>query len=355
MHHVGAGFGAWSDMKLCRHGNFADISRPMGRDVKTKKITIAAYNYNTVSGCGGECNRRQIMVGTALTTGLFSSIFVQGVIPQQSVAWPQGLRQMSPEEKRDVKEELNMSVPPSKAPLMLRLVFHDAATFRSTSLDGGLNASIQFELERPENFGLKRGVNVIKLMKNRLKGTHAEGLSEADLIALSGAHAVKITKGPDIDVLVGRVDADKADPMGRLPEETFSAGEQIQVFEAMGFKPEEMVALLGSHTVSKLHSIGTVPMKKVLIKTSLCFRLQIGGKGFGDPLTFDNTYYDSLLKKPWENKEDKMASMIGLKSDRILPDDPTCRPIIEAYAKSNELFLEQFSSAYTKMTFLGCA
>jgi L-ascorbate peroxidase len=90
-----------------------------------------------------------------------------------------------------------------------------------------------------------------------------------------------------------------------------------------------MVALLGSHT--------------------------IGGKGFGDPLTFDNTYYDSLLKKPWENKEDKMASMIGLKSDRILPDDPTCRPIIEAYAKSNELFLEQFSSAYTKMTFLGCA
>lgn len=251
MHHVV--FGGCPDLKLCRHGNFADTSRPMGRDARIKKITIAAYDFNKLDDTGRECSRRQMIVDTALTAGLFSSIFVQGVIPQQSVASPQGLRQMSPEEKRDVEEELKVSVPPSKAPLMLRLVFHDAATFRSASLDGGLNASIQFELERPENFGLKRGVNVIKLMKNRLKGTHAERLSEADLIALAGAHAVKITKGPVIDVLVGRRDADKADPMGRLPEETFSAGEQIRVFEAMGFKPEEMVALLGSHTVSTLH------------------------------------------------------------------------------------------------------
>ena len=38
---------------------------------------------------------------------------------------------------------------------------------------------------------------------------------------------------------------------------------------------------------------------------------QIGLKGFGDPVTFDNTYYKSLLSKPWENKNDSMAAMIG--------------------------------------------
>lgn len=245
MHLVGAAFGACLDLKLRRHGSVVDASRTMGRSIRREKTKIAAHRCNERVDREEECNRREIMIGTVLTAGLFSSIFA---VPQQSLA-TRGLRQMSPEEKRDIEEELHVSVPPSKAPLMLRLVFHDAATFRSTSMDGGLNGSIQFELDRPENFGLKRGVNVIKLMKDRLKGTRAEELSEADLIALAGAHAVKVTKGPVIDVLVGRRDADEADPTGRLPEETFSAGEQIRVFEAMGFKPEEMVALLGSHTV----------------------------------------------------------------------------------------------------------
>lgn len=44
---------------------------------------------------------------------------------------------------------------------MLRLVFHDAGTFRAATRDGGLNASIQYELDRPENKGLKRAWNVV--------------------------------------------------------------------------------------------------------------------------------------------------------------------------------------------------
>ena len=40
---------------------------------------------------------------------------------------------------------------------MVRLVFHDAGTFDAAAGNGGVNASIQYELERPDNFGLKRG------------------------------------------------------------------------------------------------------------------------------------------------------------------------------------------------------
>lgn len=40
---------------------------------------------------------------------------------------------------------------------MLRLVFHDAGSYSAAARDGGVNGSIQFELERPDNFGLKRG------------------------------------------------------------------------------------------------------------------------------------------------------------------------------------------------------
>lgn len=81
--------------------------------------------------------------------------------------------------------------------------------------------------------------------------------------------------------------------------------------------------------------------------------VQLGNKGFGDPTTFDNEYYKSLLRKPWNNKSDKMASMIGLASDHVIPDDPTCKPIIERYAADQGLFWSDFAAAYLKLTSLG--
>lgn len=49
-----------------------------------------------------------------------------------------------------------------QAPVVLRLVFHDAATFDAAAGDGGVNASVRLELDRPENKGLKRGWRVIE-------------------------------------------------------------------------------------------------------------------------------------------------------------------------------------------------
>ncbi len=49
-----------------------------------------------------------------------------------------------------------------QAPVVLRLAFHDAATYDAAAGDGGANASVRLELDRPENFGLKRGWRVIE-------------------------------------------------------------------------------------------------------------------------------------------------------------------------------------------------
>ena len=46
--------------------------------------------------------------------------------------------------------------------MVLRLVFHDAATYDAACGNGGANASVRLELERPENKGLKRGWRVIE-------------------------------------------------------------------------------------------------------------------------------------------------------------------------------------------------
>ena len=73
----------------------------------------------------------------------------------------------------------------SKAPVLVRLVFHDAGTYdRATGL-GGPNGSIQYELDRPESFGLKRGMKVINDVKERASKSGLQ-MSYADLIVLCG-------------------------------------------------------------------------------------------------------------------------------------------------------------------------
>ena len=91
-----------------------------------------------------------------------------------------------------------------QCPVVLRLVFHDSGTYNIAAGNGGANASIQHELERPENFGLKRGWKVIQQAMSNIQGTAAEGLvSQADMIALVGAYAVGLCGGPLISVPVG--------------------------------------------------------------------------------------------------------------------------------------------------------
>ncbi len=34
---------------------------------------------------------------------------------------------------------------------------------------------------------------------------------------------------------------------------------------------------------------------------------QLGGKGFGEPLQFDNTYYRTLLAAPWADPRNDMG------------------------------------------------
>lgn len=238
-----------------------------------------------------------------------------------------GPRPLTAAERGALAAALAKTAPRSKGPVLLRLAYHDAATYDAAAGDGGANASVRLELDRPENTGLKRGWGVIEQLRAALKGTPAEGLSYADLVALAGAHAVSITGGPVIDVPVGRRNAPTADPPGRMASERADAAALKANFAAKGFSVAELVALSGAHT--------------------------LGGKGFGDPVTFDNAYYTALLAKPWLNTSDAMASMIGLPSDHVLPDDAECLPHIERYAKDQRAFFDDFAQSYVKLTSLG--
>eukprot|EP00191_Tetraselmis_sp_GSL018_P015906 CAMPEP_0177595784 /NCGR_PEP_ID=MMETSP0419_2-20121207/10584_1 /TAXON_ID=582737 /ORGANISM="Tetraselmis sp., Strain GSL018" /LENGTH=249 /DNA_ID=CAMNT_0019087353 /DNA_START=365 /DNA_END=1112 /DNA_ORIENTATION=+ len=197
-------------------------------------------------------------------------------------------------------------------------------------MDGGANASVRFELDRPENKGLKRGLSCIEKVYSVVQTTSAgQKLSFADTIALAAAYAVGSTKGPRIEMPIGRADATEADPEGRLPDETAPISELKSNFKQKGFTVKEFVALCGSHT--------------------------LGNKGFGDPAVFDNEYFKILLNQPWNDPSNEMGKMIGLPSDRVLITDEECLELVHMYAKDKDLFFADFSSALVKLSALGTA
>ncbi|KAL9288872.1 putative L-ascorbate peroxidase 6 [Arabidopsis thaliana] len=229
-----------------------------------------------------------------------------------------------------MQNEIRKVVTKGKAAGVLRLVFHDAGTFELDDHSGGINGSIAYELERPENIGLKKSLKALNpsllsvgvLAKAKVKVDEIQPVSWADMISVAGSEAVSICGGPTIPVVLGRLDSAQPDPEGKLPPETLSASGLKECFKRKGFSTQELVALSGAHT--------------------------IGSKGFGDPTVFDNAYYKILLEKPWTSTS-KMTSMVGLPSDHALVQDDECLRWVKRYAEDQDKFFEDFTNAYIKL------
>lgn len=52
--------------------------------------------------------------------------------------------------------------------------------------------------------------------------------------------------------------------------------------------------------------------------------------------------------------EDPSGKLMMLPSDIVLIQDKNFRPFVQMYAKDNDLFVKDFTAAYTKLTELGC-
>ncbi|XP_027775052.1 putative L-ascorbate peroxidase 6 isoform X3 [Solanum pennellii] len=227
-------------------------------------------------------------------------------------------------ESFQVREEIRKVLSKGKAAGVLRLVFHDAGTFEIDEKTGGMNGSIVYELDRPENKGLKKSLKILDKAKSQID--LVKSVSWADIIALAGAEAVSLCGGPSIPIQLGRIDSMVQDPEGKLPEESLDAISLKQCFERKGFSTQELVALSGAHT--------------------------LGSKGFGNPTVFDNEYFKILMKKPWLSSGG-MTSMVGLPSDRALVEDDECVGWISKYAEDQSLFFDDFKNAYTKLVDTG--
>ncbi|KAJ7934264.1 heme peroxidase [Mycena leptocephala] len=132
----------------------------------------------------------------------------------------------------------------------LRTAYHDMATHDATTGLGGLDGSIQFETDRPENIGT--AMNTTVEFFGPLQSKRA---SFADRLALGVVLAIKNCGGPAIPYRAGRIDATEAGALG-VPQPEQSLETHVTAFARQGFNLTEMIGLVAcGHTVGGVHEI----------------------------------------------------------------------------------------------------
>ncbi|KAI0168087.1 heme peroxidase [Pestalotiopsis sp. NC0098] len=132
----------------------------------------------------------------------------------------------------------------------VRSVFHDMITHDASAGTGGLDASLQFELERPENTGSAFN-NTFGAMNDFITPRS----SVSDMLALSLVAAVAACDGPRVPLRAGRVDATEAGPAG-VPKPEDDLDSNHAAFSKAGFTNEEMITMVAcGHSLGNIHSV----------------------------------------------------------------------------------------------------
>ncbi|EYU37947.1 hypothetical protein ABFS82_02G008800 [Erythranthe guttata] len=213
------------------------------------------------------------------------------------------------------------------APIMLRLAWHDAGTYDVNTKTGGPNGSIRNEEEYTHgaNSGLKIALDFCEAVKSK-----CPRITYADLYQLAGVVAVEVTGGPTINFVPGRKDSKISPKEGRLPDAKKGVPHLKDVFYRMGLSDKEIVALSGAHTLGRAHPE----------------RSGFDGPWTKEPLKFDNSYFQELLKGESEG-------LLKLPTDVALLDVPEFRHYVELYAKDEDTFFKDYAESHKKLSELG--
>ncbi|KAB5575878.1 heme peroxidase [Coniochaeta sp. 2T2.1] len=131
----------------------------------------------------------------------------------------------------------------------LRVGFHDMATANTYFGIGGLDASLQFELNNGENTGPGHNTT-LKFLANYLSSRS----SMADLIAAGVYASVRSCGGPVVPVRAGRIDATSGGSPG-VPQPQNTIGTFTDQFDRMGFTVPEMIQVVAcGHTLGGVHT-----------------------------------------------------------------------------------------------------
>ncbi|CAJ1947647.1 unnamed protein product [Sphenostylis stenocarpa] len=246
---------------------------------------------------------------------------------------------------------------------LLRLHFHDCFV-------RGCDASILIDPTRnrtsEKNAGpnrTARGFEIIDDAKAVLEQECPLRVSCADIIALATRDAVEMAGGIRYRIPTGRKDGLLSDPeLVKLPSPSLSVSGALQFFTAKGLTLEDMVTLLGGHTVGFAHCSmfqnrlsaiqgGVNPSMDPTLEARLEQICELRRAPNSDPLvfldqntsfTFDNEFYNQMILKRGV-----------LHIDQQLALDPLSMDMVQNLATDDSLFQEKFANAMIKMGSIG--
>ncbi|KAJ3720914.1 heme peroxidase [Lentinula raphanica] len=135
----------------------------------------------------------------------------------------------------------------------LRIAYHDMSTHNVDDGTGGLDASIQYELDRSQNVGEGMVDSLTDFGKSF--NIRAPFFGMADLMALGAILGVAGCGGPLIPFSAGRIDATEAGP-ATVPEPQQDLASHTESFRRQGFTPTEMIALVAcGHTLGGVRQV----------------------------------------------------------------------------------------------------
>ncbi|MED6196014.1 Peroxidase 51 [Stylosanthes scabra] len=203
----------------------------------------------------------------------------------------------------------------------------------------------------------KAAVDAVPLCRNKV--------SCADILTMATRDVISLAGGPYYEVELGRYDGLKSrasDVNGKLPQPGFNLNQLNSLFASNGLTQTDMIALSGAHTVGfshcnkfnnriynfKSHS-RVDPTLNELYATqlkSMCPRNVDPRIAIDmDPTTpraFDNAYFKNLQK-----------GMGLFTSDQVLFMDPRSKPAVDAFASNSNTFRANFIAAITKLGRVG--
>ncbi|KAF2023935.1 heme peroxidase [Setomelanomma holmii] len=137
-----------------------------------------------------------------------------------------------------------------KAAEWVRTAFHDSVTYDAATKTGGLDASVQYELDRPENLGAALNNTLADISSSvNIRS------SAADLLALSLVMSVARCGKMRVPLRLGRKDATEAGIKG-VPEAHTDLATTRKRFETASLHEADMITLIAcGHSIGGVHSI----------------------------------------------------------------------------------------------------
>ncbi|KAM6567848.1 hypothetical protein CsatA_026976 [Cannabis sativa] len=240
---------------------------------------------------------------------------------------------------------------------LLRLHFHDCFV-RGCDASILINSTSKRPSEKTAGPNQTvRGYEIIDEAKRRLEAACPSKVSCADIITVATRDSVVLAGGPNYAVPTGRRDGLVSNPNNvNLPGPSQSVTSAFQSFKAKGLTLNEMVVLLGAHTVGFAHcnffssrlsnfqGTGkpdpTMDPKLVSKLRGVCAKNN-NPKTFLDQNTsnvFDNEFYRQIRLKRGV-----------LKIDQELASDSTSSRLVSTLAKNRFQFSQSFANAMIKM------